>query len=227
MLRIDCGIPEITILGTKKDYEDILHRLDKFDEFGDEPRVFAALLRPIIREFIEVFDAETNASNAKFNVDFWNRILHYESGGSGPDYVSGWATAFCVWNKNGGWQGPKLETFSTPVSEEERLASAEFYNKHPNLRGYNFGPPALFLGDVRYPVIEFNNIPNGFCEVDVLVDDNGVEFKCMMVAGHVGFTVSGERSDTLQPSPHWFMFEKEEVEEKLSFPTSSVFKNKQ
>ncbi|KLO04876.1 hypothetical protein SCHPADRAFT_917878 [Schizopora paradoxa] len=205
---ITCGIPEITILGTKEDYKDILKRLDKFEEFGEEPRVFAALLRPIVREFIDVFNVQAKDPSAAINIDFWSRILHYESGGSGPDYISGWATAFCAWNKDGKWQGPKLDTFSEPISEKERNESIEFYKKHPKSRGIYYGPPALFLGDVRYPVVEFENVPNGFCEVDVLIDDHGTKYDCMMVAGHVGFTISGERSDTLQPSPHWFMFEK-------------------
>lgn len=200
-----CGIPSVTLLGTKQDYEDIYRRLDKLDSFGEEPRVFAALLRPVIREFVEAF----NSASAQANLEFWSRICHYRAGGSGPSYLSGWATAFCVWGKKGNWQGPKLETFASPISEEERLESERYYVSDG--LGFSFSaPPALFFGDLRFPVVELSKIPNGYCEVDVRIDEFGTEYECMMVAGHVGFVVSGERSDTIQPSPQWFLFEKEE-----------------
>jgi len=203
--HLTCGIPSITLLGTKEDYEDILRRIDKLDAFGDEPRAFAALLRPIIREFFEAFN---DPSGGAPNPEFWGRICHYMKGSSGPDYISGWATAFCCWNSDGKWQGPNLKTFGNPVSEEERLESERYYKDHKmSKRGFR-GPPALFLGDLRYPVVALSKVPSGVCEVDVLVNDNGTEYDCKMVAGHIGFTVLGERSDTLQPSPQWFLFEK-------------------
>jgi len=205
-MYILCGIPSITLLGTKEDYEDMYRRLDKFDQFGEEPRVFAALLRPIIREFADAF---SSSANGQLNLDFWSRICHYRPGGSGPDYISGWSTAFCVWGKEGKWQGPNLESFANPISDKERVESEAYYKD--NLSSDFTAPPAVFFGDVRYPVVELEKIPNGYCEVDVLIDEFGREFECMMVAGHVGFTVSGEKRDTLQPSPQWFMFEKEEV----------------
>jgi len=221
VLRLSCGIPSMTLLGVRGDYEDILRRLDKFDEYGDEPRVFAALLRPIIREFIQAFQFNHSNSNPDAvppNPEFWGRICHYKKGDSGPDYLSGWATAFCVWNNDGKWQGPILAPFTDPISDEERLASNTYYEAHPMSRDdlEVYSPPPVFFGDVRYPVLDFSKVPNGFCEVDVLVDEYGTEFDCTMVAGHVGFTVSGERSDTLQPSPQWFMFEKEEDVENIN-----------
>ncbi len=147
--------------------------------------------------------------SAQANLEFWSRICHYRAGGSGPSYLSGWATAFYVWGKKGNWQGPKLETFASPISEEERLESERYYVSDG--LGFSFSaPPALFFGDVRYPVVEFSKIPNGYCEVDVRIDEFGTEYECVMVAGHVGFVVSGERRDILQPSPQWFLFEKEE-----------------
>jgi Domain of unknown function (DUF4419) len=81
--------------------------------------------------------------------------------------------------------------------------------------------PVLALDGVRYPAIDVADIPDGYCQVDVKLDDNGQELKCMLVAGHVGYV---ERDDlepdadtgetlknTLQPSPEWFLFVKERV----------------
>ena len=79
--------------------------------------------------------------------------------------------------------------------------------------------PVLALDGVRYPAIDVADIPNGFCQVDIKLDDNGQEFRCMIVAGHVAYVErddlepdadTGEtRKNTLQPSPEWFLFVKE------------------
>ena len=46
------------------------------------------------------------------------------------------------------------------------------------------------LDGVSYPALSPSQIAQGFCEVDVLLDDNGAQLECMMVAGHVAFAVS-------------------------------------
>jgi hypothetical protein len=63
-------------------------------------------------------------------------------------------------------------------------------------------------------VLDTCDIPDGFCEVDVKLDDNGQEFNCKMLAGHVGYMVSAQNGqlDTLQPSSEWFIFIKGETE---------------
>ncbi|CAG7849621.1 SubName: Full=Uncharacterized protein {ECO:0000313/EMBL:CCA71038.1} [Serendipita indica DSM 11827] len=121
---IDCGIPSITLEGEQEDYAAILKRLDKLEEFGNEPTFFARLLRPIIRQFISAFDA-VKAGNS-LDVEFWNRICHYQAGGSGPSYLSGWITAFAVWNSGGKWQAHDLKTIETDLSEEERKYKEEY-----------------------------------------------------------------------------------------------------
>lgn len=193
---MDCGIPSVTLMGTKADYEGILARLDKLDEMGQEPRAFTRLLRPIIREFMATFDAV--AAGKVPNLDFWGKICHEENMGSGPSYLSGWLTAFCVWNADGKWQGPRdVLNVSAPKPDEEKSAGNSTFN-------------ASIYGQVS-----MSNIPVGFADVPVKLIDNGLELSCMMVAGHVGARMSGtgNAKDTLQPEPHWFMFEVETVDE--------------
>ena len=52
-------------------------------------------------------------------------------------------------------------------------------------------------------MVPVGSIPPGYCEVDVIVNDNGDELDCMMVAGHVAFsgssTVGGDKIDTVSP----------------------------
>jgi len=99
-MMLDCGIPSVNLEGEKSDWEKLLARVDKLKEFGTETKAWAALLRPIFRRFVKAFDVEPDT-------DFWGRVCHY-SGGSGPTYLSGWITAFCVWNNEGKWQGPPI-----------------------------------------------------------------------------------------------------------------------
>ena len=70
--------------------------------------------------------------------------------------------------------------------------------------------PELVLDKISYPVIDSGDVPEGFCEVDVTLDDNGVTFPCMMASGHLAYSVEGERKDMMRPIPSWFMFVKGE-----------------
>jgi hypothetical protein len=188
-----CGIPSVTLEGEKSDWEKLLARLEKLEEFGVETSAWAALLRPIFRKFIRAFDGEPDT-------DFWGRVCHYSSGGSGPTYLSGWITAFCVWNNEGKWQGPP------PAGH---AAHQNFEAKKRRYKG-------LSLDGIDYPIIDSKDVPTGFCEVDVKLDDNGEELDCMMVSGHVASLVEGEKRDTVRPVPAWFMFIKAECEDPMT-----------
>jgi hypothetical protein len=161
------------------------HASTSFETFGEEPTAWAALLRPIFKRFVNAFDGEPDR-------DFWGRVCHFESGGSGPTYLSGWITAFCVWNDKGEWQGPPLSSTN----------GGRFRCRNSN----------LWLDGVEYPNIDSQDVPTGFCEVDVKVDDNGTELECMMVSGHLATLVEGNKKDSVRPNPSWFMFVKSKAE---------------
>ncbi|KDQ07441.1 hypothetical protein BOTBODRAFT_180718 [Botryobasidium botryosum FD-172 SS1] len=186
-----CGIPSVTLEGEKSDWESILARLDKLDEFGAEPTEWARMLRPIVRSFISAFDGNPD-------IDFWSKVAHYSGGGSGPTYLSGWITAFCAWSSEGKWLGNEIGVPLKPPSNR-----------------YEENSRPLTLDGVIYPRVDTGDIPPGYCEVDVLLDDNGDEFRCLMVAGHVAMKGTAAQKDgpldTVRPSPQWFMFIKGEV----------------
>jgi hypothetical protein len=176
-----CGLPSVTLEGERSDWENIYKRIDMLETFGDEPKAWATFLRPVLRRFASSFDEP--------DIDFWNKISHHYSLGSGTRYLSGWITAFCVWNNEGQWQGNPL---TEPVmSFGEKLL-------HPKLE----------LDGIYYPSFDVIDVPMGFCEVDVKVIDNQGEADCVMVAGHMANLVEGRFKDTLRPMPAWFMYVK-------------------
>jgi len=116
--HIRCGIPSITLLGQKSDYESLVARLEKLATLGREAHAAARLLRPILTHFVSVFDAPPA-------VDFWSKICHYQAG-SGGEYVGGWISAFSVWNKRGEWIGTDIERIDAPLTEEEKEYAASY-----------------------------------------------------------------------------------------------------
>ncbi|KAJ6480078.1 hypothetical protein DFH09DRAFT_1107991 [Mycena vulgaris] len=100
LLASGCGIPRVTLEGERSDWVKILSRLKKLKEYGLETIAWYHLLRPVIDRFIAVFDKPMSP----YNVDFWQRVAHYEPGGSGMgNYYTGWIIAFAPFNKEGRW----------------------------------------------------------------------------------------------------------------------------
>jgi hypothetical protein len=52
-----------------------------------------------------------------------------------------------------------------------------------------------------YPLIETENVPTGIVFVPVKIDDDGKIYRAQMMAGQIGYTVTG--NDTVQPSSDW------------------------
>ncbi|KAF8887258.1 hypothetical protein CPB84DRAFT_1816645 [Gymnopilus junonius] len=194
-----CGLPSVTLEGEKSDYVNILSRLSKlemlFPPEDEEPRAWFTLLRPVIRRFAQSFD---NNGRTSSNIDFWNKVSHHYSLGSGTQYLSGWITAFCVWDSEGKWQ-------ATPRTEAVRMFDGS--------KKYH---PKLVLDGVQYPSIDSADVPMGFCEVEVRVLDGEGEAECMLVAGHMANVVLGEQKDTLKPLPAWIMGDDEKGRSSLT-----------
>lgn len=210
-MSLMCGIPSVTLLGERDDWAKLQKRLDKLTDFGDEPKQFASLLTPVLGYFIRSYDEPESAAV----IDFWSRIAD-KSGGSGPHYLSGWITAFCFWDVDGGCM------YKTPVGEV-------------NTRSMGGTAPGCNLDGVLFHRVDIGNIPAGYTSAPVTVDDNGLVYKTKMVAGSVGIqgwssgeyldepNAPGERVvvrrgepdtsrqvtglDSIQPLSGWWMYE--------------------
>lgn len=163
-----CGLPAVTLLGERGDWEKLLVRIEKLTEYGEETTQWRNLLKAVLTGFVETF----NNPDSKETKDFWMRISQREFGGSGPSYISGWITAFCFF-------------------------SSEGVSLYKNKGGVK-------LGETTFHRVETGDIPTGYADVPVLLDDNGIKTKAVMVAGLVGIRVTGNH-DTVQPQPAWWI----------------------
>ncbi|MCO5575787.1 hypothetical protein L7F22_029592 [Adiantum nelumboides] len=58
--------------------------------------------RRFLRQFVQ-------ASRNEVDIEFWSKNCHsLVVGGSGPSYLSGWITAFCVFDGEDNWQETKF-----------------------------------------------------------------------------------------------------------------------
>lgn len=152
-----CGIPTVTLLGQRSDWALLLSKIEKLRLYGAEPAHFATLLKPVLSAFVASFDTPNSPDVLKF----WNKCVHHQSGGSGPQYLSGWITAFCFWSKDG-----------RPIVNRS----------------------GCVLDGISFPRLDTNDIPPAFASVPVKVNDNGVEYDTVMVAGLVGIQASADGS---------------------------------
>ncbi|KAF9525535.1 hypothetical protein CPB83DRAFT_859434 [Crepidotus variabilis] len=75
-----CGLPSVTLLGAKSDWESLVSRIDKLSTFGIQPAAFSKLLMPILSRFVDSFvRAERNTPQDR---KFWGRVCHWSRYGS-------------------------------------------------------------------------------------------------------------------------------------------------
>lgn len=79
-MRIGCGIPQITLMGTSEDWNSMIERTRAFTDYGLEEWV--AALHPVLGKI-----AATAAGDV--DTEFWRSFFRYESG-SGPAELTGW-----------------------------------------------------------------------------------------------------------------------------------------
>ncbi|KAF8320292.1 hypothetical protein DL93DRAFT_2073808 [Clavulina sp. PMI_390] len=178
---LTCGIPSVTLLGSREDWTALRAKVDKFAEFGSEPQKWVNLLQPVCDAFVGCFE-ERQLDQSK---DFWSRVCHYDGGGSGPTYLCGWATVFTAWNQEGKWQGDGWKRAPWNVNPETET---------------KYG---------RWPIIDTDKIAPGCAEVPVLVDDNGTQHHTVMLAGLPGIRVTANEQgeSVVAPLSGWAMFD--------------------
>ncbi len=103
---LDCGIPYVTLLGNVDDYKLLSRKIARLVEFEIEGQ------NKIITQWcqsLQFICEHLIKSKTQLNKEFWDCICCNFGGGSGPSYLSGWITNFCVFNEQGQWQATKFE----------------------------------------------------------------------------------------------------------------------
>ncbi|RPA72520.1 hypothetical protein BJ508DRAFT_216947 [Ascobolus immersus RN42] len=217
-MGIACGLPSVTLLGTKKDYEDILSRLDYLDKFKHaDLKAWAKLLRVVMKQaFIAAFDYD----KAKDVRNTWGLIANRIFNGSGPTYISGWLTVFTFFGEKG-----------------TRVGSVG--GKHGKLLGENF--PVVDTKSIAPGYLEVPIKVDGLPRREGLTDPRDIT----VIAGSVGcatgrfefadeeaeaaqvnFECAKEEDDTLVPVSGWWIVEKDKSKD-VSRPGTEAYKEEE
>ena len=183
--RIACGLPSVTLLGEKTDWELIYHRLDKLETLGLEPSQFCSLLRPVLSRFVNSFDEPASEDT----INFWQRIAHYHWGGSGPSYYSGWITAFCFWNKD----GKSLHAIDPPDGKTLRLDGVAYHRIESDEVPSGYSSVPVTVDD------------NGD-SFDAMMVAGSVGINCTSSGDELADGIVG--LDTMSAETGWWMFER-------------------
>jgi len=110
VLMFSCGIPKITIEGTKEDWEKILVKIKYISKFNLQ--WWTSELEPIIEQIIET-------KKGHFDNSFWMNMVkaHTEKKYGSPTTIDGWIIKFFPYTKEG------KRTNLQPISKINSLAS--------------------------------------------------------------------------------------------------------
>lgn len=182
-----CGIPQVTLQGTKEDWISILHRLEKLDSWDDTTRAWHKMLKPILKKFVMAFEGEVD-------LDFWGHIVSERHYGSGSTNIGGWITAFCAFSDNGKFYAGKDESL------DDRWGKLEVYK----------------LDGVPYPILKSSEIAAGNAEVNVTIIDFYKEHHdAALIAGNMGMKIMSEGpADMVQNVPVWACYLRDMAKEK-------------
>ena len=155
-----CGLPSVTLLGEKSDYQSIREKLNMLAKFGQEPTQYQQRLIPVIDRFVRSFDNPT----APEIREFWTNIVHTNvipgrrngCSSNPPVYqISGWITGFHFWNEEG--------------SVLQDMGSSKYR-----------------LDNVAFPIRNQDSLPVGYSKVNVLLTSPGTKNNASVAAGTVG-----------------------------------------
>lgn len=155
-----CGLCDVTLLGTEQDWISVRQRAQRlltFDNDRQQMKKWCDKLFPILDQFIL-------SIQGKPDKNWWNRICTHIGGGSGPVYINGWLSVFCVFNEKGEWQ------VQDSCSERGKQFETDFF------------------------ILDSNNIPSGYCSVPIEYDDNGTKYETTLVAGHISVSLPNQKT---------------------------------
>ncbi len=199
-----CGIPSITLTGTRSDWVNLYNRLDKLNTF--ELDYWADELRPLIQEFINAFDGNINQT-------FWQSIYKEASEYNGY-YLSGWFIKFFPYVKYRG----SIPEDAQYDEEFGGFRVDETYVVNPYLKG----------NDYLLSVLSTDNFPSGLSQIEITWN-NYFKNETKKMDVYSGFFAVKQYPDkSLEPFISWVISDKSDssFEEIESEYRESLFPNK-
>lgn len=94
VIRVACGIPEVTLLGTTEDWQRVYDKAMQLRSFDLDWWINE--LEPILKKFID-------ASKGKKDVKFWRNMFkwHTQKEYGAPNIIDGWIVKFFPYDKDG------------------------------------------------------------------------------------------------------------------------------
>ncbi|KAI9566125.1 hypothetical protein HD554DRAFT_2119562, partial [Boletus coccyginus] len=177
-----CGVPRVTLEGQRDDWVYILNRIERLKEFGPQTTAWYRLLCPILSRFINSFQESDSAEN----LEFWRKVAYFERFGSDERKLSGWITAFMVFDEEGRWKGDH---------KSDLILGGIPY---PRLNG---------LDSVEFPA--------GYAQVNITLQRviGGPKYMTSLIAGSIGTGIfsSGDKTisntgkrDSARPALGWW-----------------------
>lgn len=192
-----CGIPSVTLLGRKEDYEDMMGRIQMIKDggYGGEAREFGQMVETVLKGFLVTFDdPEGEEAKSFLRCMIWNAGSEWKHECQGDEeedfekkaWYHGWVTVFCYWNE--------------------------------------LGEVQLRWDEAGLPEVDGGGIPGGFTQVPLILKDVDGTMDAEMLAGSVGIMCSSSGTmptgtyankgaplvglDSLQPHICWLVYEK-------------------
>ncbi len=156
---IGCGISEVTVEGTVKDWEKILTRLDYLAKYDLE--WWTSELKPVIQKIIDT-------KKGKLDKQFWMNMVKYHKLGAYGSYdgIDGWLLKFY----------PYLQSYTPPVVAEAKVVTDNGLGaKGPSDVLINVGLPSknrtLYLKRSEFKEIKYiNELPKELANVPFILE---------------------------------------------------------
>jgi hypothetical protein len=201
-----CGMPSITLLGTRDDWHRLFQKLEPFHFFGSQPGDYSRTLRPILSRFVRSFD-EPSGPEIR---GFWDATVtnkdSSESKAEGcleESVISGWISGLHYWDEYGrmlsrsrGERGFTLDGIVYPPRNTSDMPHA--YTRTPIRSRTSFIAGYLYtrLGDLMAGMVG-KKITSGQPE--------GYAAAMQRINLTIPSTISEERQSILEPFSRWIL----------------------
>lgn len=200
VIFVGCGIPEVTVEGSVKDWEKILTRLDYLSKY--DLKWWTSELKPVIKKIIDT-------KKGKLDKQFWMNMVKFHKLGVYGAYngIDGWLLKFY----------PYLQGGAPPMAKKELIAN----NGPADVMIHNSDNPplknkTLYLRRSEFKEIKnINDLPKELANVPFVVevkDDNGTitqTFNMEFWAGFMGVK-QDKLSFNVKPEIGWAVNHKKE-----------------